>query len=56
VRSDVLPPLAIGARAVHVPYHVTWALEHVEPDPETHDFPVLDSLAELPACIAAMEG
>jgi putative hydrolase of the HAD superfamily len=56
VRSDVLPPLAIGARAVHVPYHVTWALEHVEPDPETHDFPVLGSLAELPACIAAMEG
>jgi putative hydrolase of the HAD superfamily len=56
VRSDVLPALAIGARAVHVPYHVTWALEHVEPDPEARDFPVLDSLAELPACIAAMEG
>lgn len=55
VRSDVLPPLAAGARAVHVPYHVTWALEHADPDP-THDFPVLGSLSELPACIAAMEG
>ncbi len=56
VRSDVLPVLAIGGRAVHVPYHVTWALEHVEPDPDVHDFPVLSSMAELPACIAAMDG
>lgn len=55
VRSDVLPVLAIGGRAVHVPYAVTWALEHVEPDPDLHDFPVLASLAELPACIAALE-
>lgn len=55
VRSDVLPVLAIGARAVHVPYHVTWALEHVDPDPEVHNFPVLSSMAELPACIAAMD-
>ncbi len=55
VRSDVLPALAVGANAVHVPYHVTWVLEQVEPDPDAHDFPVLDSLAELPACIAAMD-
>ncbi len=54
VRSDVLPVLAIGGRAVHVPYHVTWALEQVELDP-AHDFPVLASIAELPACIAAMD-
>ena len=54
VRSDVLPVLALGGRAVHVPYAVTWALEHAEPDPELHDFPVLTSLAELPACIDAM--
>ncbi len=54
VRSDVLPVLAIGGRAVHVPYSVTWALEHAEPDPELHDFPVLGSLAELPACIEMM--
>ena len=54
VRSDVLPVLALGGRAVHVPYAVTWALEHAEPDPELHDFPVLTSLAELPECIDAM--
>lgn len=55
VRSDVLPVLAIGGRAVHVPYHVTWVLEQVVHDPDAHDFPVLDSIAELPDCIAAME-
>jgi putative hydrolase of the HAD superfamily len=54
VRSDVLPVLALGGRAVHVPYSVTWALEHVEADPDLHDFPVLASLAELPACIESM--
>lgn len=51
LRSDVLPVLAIGGRAVHVPYSVTWALEHAEPDPDLHAFSVLDSLADLPACI-----
>lgn len=56
VRSDVLPVLEIGARAVHIPYHVTWVHEHAEPDPERHDFPVLGSMAELPACIEALDG
>lgn len=54
VRSDVLPVLEIGGRAVHVPYHVTWELEHADPDPARHDFPVLASIAELPACIDAL--
>jgi len=30
MRSDVLPVVRIGGRAVHVPYHVTWALEEVD--------------------------
>jgi putative hydrolase of the HAD superfamily len=55
VRSDVLPVLAVGGRAVHVPYPVTWALEHIEPDPDIHDFPVLESLADLPACIETLQ-
>jgi putative hydrolase of the HAD superfamily len=29
LRSDILPVLELGARAVHVPYHVTWHHEHV---------------------------
>ena len=31
-RSDILPVLALGARAVHIPYHVTWHHEHVPED------------------------
>jgi putative hydrolase of the HAD superfamily len=55
VRSDVLPVLEIGGRAVHVPYHVTWALEHAKPDPDRHDFPVLESVRELPDCIRSLD-
>jgi len=38
-----------------VPYSVTWALEHADTDPEVHDFPVLESLAQLPACIDVLQ-
>jgi putative hydrolase of the HAD superfamily len=50
VRSDVLPVLAIGSHAVHIPYHVTWAHEHVEHD---GNVPTLTSISELPAWLAA---
>jgi putative hydrolase of the HAD superfamily len=32
IRSDVLPVTAIGGRAVHVPYEITWEHEYVEGD------------------------
>ena len=32
IRSDVLPVIEIGGRAVHVPYEITWEHEHVEGD------------------------
>jgi putative hydrolase of the HAD superfamily len=56
VRSDVLPVLAIGGRAIHIPYSVTWALEHADPDPDVHVFPVLEDLSQLPAAVAALQG
>lgn len=45
VRSDVLPVLALGGAAVHVPYEYTWAHEFAE-----HDGSVVtaDSIAEVP--------
>ena len=48
VRSDILPVMALGGHAVHVPYHLLWELEHVD-----HDelFTELPSLAELPALL-----
>ncbi|MGA1521897.1 MAG: HAD family hydrolase [Ilumatobacteraceae bacterium] len=50
VPSDVLPVLALGGRAVHIPYHVTW--EHETVDASGHDFPTLDSILDLPGLIA----
>ena len=29
LRSDILPPLELGAYAIHVPYHITWVHEEV---------------------------
>lgn len=49
VRSDVLPVLEIGGRAVHVPYEITWSLEHADHDGSV---PTLKTLAELPAWLA----
>jgi putative hydrolase of the HAD superfamily len=46
VRSDILPVLALGANAVHIPYHLLWDLEHVEHDER---FAELASIADLPA-------
>jgi putative hydrolase of the HAD superfamily len=46
VRSDVLPVLELGASAVHIPYELTWAHEHVD-DAGDH-FPVLDTIKALP--------
>jgi putative hydrolase of the HAD superfamily len=46
VRSDILPVLAIGGAAVHIPHEHLWAHEHVE---EHVDVPTLQSMEELPA-------
>lgn len=30
LKSDIAPALTIGAQAIHIPFHVTWQLEHAE--------------------------
>ena len=45
VRSDILPVLAVGGHAVHVPYHVTWA--HEVADPPAEGYRRIDSVREL---------
>lgn len=30
LKSDIAPALAIGAWAVHIPFHITWQLEHYD--------------------------
>jgi putative hydrolase of the HAD superfamily len=57
MRSDVLPVVRIGGRAVHVPYEVTWALEELDDD----EVPAgawwrIAHLSELPAIVSLAEG
>ena len=30
LKSDIAPALTVGASAIHIPFHVTWQLEHFE--------------------------
>ena len=47
VKSDILPVLAIGGHAYHIPYHTTWALEKVEKEVKHKNFKQLDSILNL---------
>jgi putative hydrolase of the HAD superfamily len=49
LRSDIVPVVELGARAVHIPYQVTWQHEQV-PDEELpkHGWRRIESIAQLP--------
>ncbi|QXP52298.1 MULTISPECIES: HAD family hydrolase [Cellulophaga] len=48
LKSDVLPLITIGAKAIHVPFHTTWQHEQVE-DHETNgkEYQTISGLKEL---------
>jgi putative hydrolase of the HAD superfamily len=49
LKSDILPVLRIGATAIHIPYHTTWAREIVADDElKNYSFPQIRSMHELP--------
>ncbi len=47
LKSDVLPILALGAQAVHVPFHTTWAHEEVDPSSHENNHLTLSGIREL---------
>jgi putative hydrolase of the HAD superfamily len=49
-RSDVLPVIDIGGRAIHVPYSITWELEQSDDD---RQFPAVESLGAAAELIAS---
>ena len=52
IKSDVLPVLALGGRAVYIPYHLTWAHEAVvEPGSAEPGYYRLEHLGQLPALV-----
>lgn len=54
VRSDIAPVLELGGSGVHVPYHVTWALEHAEVSDSHPRLERVGAIHEAPAAIAAL--
>ena len=56
LRSDILPVLELGASAVYVPYHLTWAHEVVDPPPAGQPgFYEIAHLGELPRLLEKLE-
>lgn len=48
LKSDVLPLLEIGASAIHIPFHTTWAHEEVsKQDSLNSDYKTLGSIKEI---------
>jgi putative hydrolase of the HAD superfamily len=56
LRSDILPVLALGANAVHIPHELTWVHETAKPPPAgTPGFYVLKHLGQLPGLLKKIE-
>lgn len=47
LKSDVLPVLNIGAHAVHVPFHTTWAHERIDHEIVHPNFKTISKLSEI---------
>jgi len=47
LKSDILPVLDVGAYAIHIPFHTTWAHEMVSDEVVHANFKKLDKASEL---------
>jgi len=54
VKSDILPVLALGGRAVHIEYELTWEMERADADKTHEGYAELDTIRDLPALLATM--
>lgn len=55
LKSDVLPVVRLGGRAVHVPYHTTWVHERLDAAEASPDgYWTLENLRQLPELLERM--
>ncbi len=55
LRSDILPVVEIGGRAVYIPYENTWAHENKLDRPlEAHEYDQLEHIGQMPAYIRGL--
>jgi putative hydrolase of the HAD superfamily len=47
LKSDVLPVLALGGHSIHIPFHTTWAHEHVDVHIDDPNFKQVAQITEV---------
>ncbi|MBX9807053.1 MAG: HAD family hydrolase, partial [Flavobacteriaceae bacterium] len=47
LKSDVLPVLAIGGHAVHIPFHTTWAHERIDYEVKHKNFSTVEKMLDV---------
>ncbi|WP_340076461.1 HAD family hydrolase [Leptobacterium sp. I13] len=47
LKSDILPLVNIGAKAIHVPFHTTWTHEEVDEDDDNGGYRTVDTLKQI---------
>jgi putative hydrolase of the HAD superfamily len=47
LKSDILPVLNVGGHGVHVPYHITWAHEHIDETINDDKFKSVEGIREI---------
>jgi len=47
LKSDILPVLNVGGYGVHVPYHITWAHEHIEHSIDNERFKSVEGIRDI---------
>ena len=55
LRGDIVPAIEAGSWGVHVPYEITWAMEHAEAPVAHPRFRQLAHLGELATVIAELD-
>jgi putative hydrolase of the HAD superfamily len=55
LKSDVLPVIAIGGRAVYIPYHITWEHERVDKQATLPTYYELEHVGMLPNLLEKLE-
>ena len=54
LRSDILPVIEAGGRAVHVPYGITWGHERVDTSEHNVTWSEAESIADVPALLQGL--
>jgi putative hydrolase of the HAD superfamily len=47
LKSDILPVLNLGGHGLHIPYHTTWAHEHIDHTIEHENFKQVEHIKEV---------